>query len=93
MAFELKGDEERAEAYAAETIWSNPEVMTEAALADSLAKYAVLGVPMVAIWERMGVSQTEIKRWLQLKKTEPAEPVGMPAALGALIKAGDKQVS
>lgn len=92
LAFVLKEDDERGESYAAETIWSNPEVMTEAALADSLSKYAVLGVPMVAIWERMGASQTEIKRWLQLRREEPPMPNGMPAALGSLVKVSQKDV-
>jgi hypothetical protein len=92
IAFLLKGDEERAESYAAETIWANPEVMTEAALADSLSKYMVLGVPIVAIWERMGVSQTEIKRWLQLKTEEPELPAGWAAAVGSLAKVSQKDV-
>lgn len=92
LAFRLMGDTEKAESYAAETIWANPEVMTEAALADSLSKYMVLGVPMVAIWEKLGATQTEINRWLQLKREEPAEPVGWPAALGSMVRAGGKDV-
>jgi hypothetical protein len=66
--------------------------MTEAALADSLSKYMVLGVPIVAIWERMGVSQTEIKRWLQLKTEEPELPAGWAAAVGSLAKVSQKDV-
>lgn len=92
LAFALKGDKERAESFAAETIWANPEVMTEAALADSLAKYMILGVPMVALWEKLGATQTEIDRWLQLKREEPAEPIGWPAALGSLVRSGEKDV-
>ena len=62
--------------------------MTEAALADSLAKYKILGVPMVALWERMGASQTEIARWLQLLQTEPEPLEGVAAALGSMVRAG-----
>jgi hypothetical protein len=87
LAFRLKGDMERAESFAAETIWANPEVMTEAALADSLSKYRILGVPIVAIWEKLGASQTEIARWQQLSREEPEAQKGAFPALGTLAKA------
>lgn len=87
LAFQLKGDEERAEAYDAETIWGNPEILTESAMADSLAKWSALGIPKQALWERGGASQTEVKRWMQMKAAEPEEPQGMPAALSAMINA------
>ena len=88
-ADERAGLEARANFYAAETIWANPEIQTEAQLADSLAKLAALGVPRVPLWERMGASQTEIERWLELLETEPAELP--PQALAAMINAGAKE--
>jgi hypothetical protein len=84
-ADEKKAIEARANCYAAETIWSNPEIQTESQLADSLAKFATLGVPRVPIWERMGATQTEITRWQALLKEEPAELP--PQALAALLRA------
>ena len=78
--------EARANFYAAETIWMNPEITTESQLADSLAKYATLGVPRVALWERMGATQTEIERWQALAQAEPTELP--PQALAALLRAG-----
>jgi hypothetical protein len=83
---ERKMLEARANFYAAETIWSNPEITTESQLADSLAKYATLGVPRVPLWERMGATQTEIVRWKGLLGEEPKELP--PQALAALLRAG-----
>jgi hypothetical protein len=89
LAFMLKGDKQRAEAFAAETIWSNPEIITESALADSLAKLATLGIPVQALWERLGATQVEIKRWLAMLKENPVE---LPApALAALITAAGRE--
>jgi len=89
LGFRLMGDEARANAYAAETIWSNPEIITESALADSLAKLATLGIPPQALWERMDATQTEIKRWLQMLKENP---VLLPApALAALLTAAGRE--
>lgn len=85
-ADEKKELEARANFYAAETIWANPEIQTESQLADSLGKLAVLGVPRVPLWERLGASQTEIERWKELLKEEPSELP--PQALAALVRAG-----
>jgi hypothetical protein len=84
LAFRLKGDEDRAEAYDAETIWGNPEIMSDAAMADSLAKWAGLGVPKQALWERGGASPTEIRRWLLMRAQEPPEPTA--PVLAAMVK-------
>jgi hypothetical protein len=78
--------EARANYYAAETIWSNPEITTESQLADSLAKYATLGVPTEALWERMGASQTEIDRWKTMLESQATELP--PQALAAMLRAG-----
>jgi hypothetical protein len=89
LAFQLIGDDERAEAYDAETIWGNPEIMSDAAMADSLAKWAGLGVPKQALWERGGASPQEVKRWLQMRAQEPPEEGAAPI-LAAMIGAGSK---
>jgi len=87
LAFRLKKDA-RAESFEAETIWSNPEITTESAMADSLAKYATLGVPAQALWERLGASQNEIARWQQMIEENPLTLA--PQALAALLNASGK---
>lgn len=46
-----------------ETVWRNPEYRTEGELVDALVKMSGLGVPLEALWERWGATQTEIARW------------------------------
>lgn len=75
--------EARAKFYAAETIWRNPETITDVQLADSLAKYSVLQVPRSVLWERLGASQTEIARWKQILAEEP-QPLPETALTGLL---------
>jgi hypothetical protein len=89
LAFLLKGDRQRAAAYATETIWSNPEIITESALADSLAKLATLGIPPQALWERMGATQTEIKRWLKMLEDNPITLPPQPIA--ALVTSAGRE--
>lgn len=87
LSFLLKKDP-RAMSFEAETIWSNPEITTESAMADSLAKYATLGVPAQALWERLGASQTEIARWEEMLKENPL--ILAPQALAAMVNASGK---
>lgn len=89
LAFLLAGNSGKAEAYDAETIWGNPEIMSDAAMADSLAKWAGLGVPKQALWERGGASPTEVRRWLQLRAQEPPEEGAAPV-LAAMVAASAK---
>jgi hypothetical protein len=85
LAFLLEDEQEKAECYDAETIWGNPEIMSDASMADSLAKWAGLGVPKQALWERGGASPQEVRRWLQLRAQEPPEEGAAPI-LAAMIK-------
>jgi hypothetical protein len=62
-AFRLAGDEQRATAFDAETIWRNPEFRTEGELVDALVKMATLGVPREVLWEKWGATPQEIRRW------------------------------
>jgi SPP1 Gp6-like portal protein len=67
-----------------EVIWRNPEFRTEGELVDALTKMATLGVPVEALWERWGASQTEIGRWKTMAEEQARlDPVGrMTRALG-----------
>jgi len=66
LAFAYRGDEARATAANAETIWRDPESRTEGELVDALTKMRTLGVPLEALWERWGASPQQIERWKSL---------------------------
>lgn len=75
LAFRLKGDEQKANAIDAETIWRDPESRTEGELIDGLVKLSTIGVPRRALWERLGASPQQIARWESM-----AEADGLQAA-------------
>lgn len=58
-----------------ETVWRNPEYRTEGELVDALVKMRTLGVPLTALWERYGATQTEIARWKTELDAEALDPV------------------
>jgi hypothetical protein len=58
-----------------ETVWRNPEFRTEGELVDALTKMATLGVPVEALWERWGATQTEIQRWKEMRDAEALDPL------------------
>jgi hypothetical protein len=70
LAFKSIGDEEKAEAVDAETVWADTESRSEAQLADSLTKLAAIGVPEEVLWERYGFTPQEIDRMKAMKETE-----------------------
>jgi hypothetical protein len=53
----------KAQARDTETIWRDPESRTMGEVTDSALKLKELEVPRKALWERVGASQTEIRRW------------------------------
>ena len=67
LAFKAMGDEARAEAFKAETIWQDSESRTFGELIDGLVKLSTIGVPFEVLWERAGFSPTEISRMLKTK--------------------------
>jgi hypothetical protein len=62
LAFKMLGDD-RADADNAEVIWRDPSIRSEASVADWAVKAMSVGVPQVAIWEKLGASPQEIARW------------------------------
>jgi hypothetical protein len=70
IAFLIKGDIKRAEAWGAETMWADPETTSEAQRVDALVKLKTIGVPQRALWELDGRSPQTIKRWRRWAQEE-----------------------
>jgi len=66
LGFKAKGDPRGSKA--AETVWADPEQRVRAARIDGALKMAVVGVPQDAIWEELGASPAQIKRWHAMRK-------------------------
>lgn len=67
-------DDARAQQRQREVIWRDPEVQSEGEHIDALLKMRAMGVPDVALWERMrGVTQQTIKRWRRLAAQQELE--------------------
>lgn len=76
LCFAVLGDE-RANAFAAETIWRSPEYRTEGQHVDALLKLKTLGVPMKQLWEDAGYTPQQVERFPDLRAemagTTPAD--------------------
>jgi hypothetical protein len=62
LAFRVLGDEARATAWSAETVWRDPESRSIAELADAAVKKSTAGVPWRQRMEDMGYTPAEISR-------------------------------
>jgi hypothetical protein len=62
LAFRILGDEKRANAYDAETVWRDPESRSISELADAAVKKSSAGVPWRQRMEDMGYTPAEIAR-------------------------------
>jgi hypothetical protein len=71
LAFLALGDE-RATILDSETIWANPETLTEAEHVDALVKLGSINVPDEQLWEDAGYSPNQITRFKALRAAEPA---------------------
>lgn len=95
LAFRIAGDEAKANAASAETIWGDPESRTESEHIDALTKKATIGVPQQQLWEDAGYSPQQIERFRDMQKEQAKQQaelakelfgtpmVGMPPAPGA----------
>jgi len=70
IAFQIKGDEKKARAWGAETIWGDPEHRSKATLVDSLIKLKELDVPVKQLQEDYGYSPQQILRFIEMKEEE-----------------------
>lgn len=73
LAFKAMGDA-RAEILDSETMWANPESLSEAEHVDALVKLRSLGVPDEQLWQDAGYSPAQIDRFGAMKSREPAPP-------------------
>jgi hypothetical protein len=72
LAFAVAGDDAKAATMTAETLWRDPESRSEGELVDAAVKLSTIGVPQVALWERIGATPQQIKRWRELQDEEAA---------------------
>lgn len=63
LAFLVKHDKERAEAWDAEVMWRDPENRTEAQHIDALLKLKMLDVPKKQLWADAGYTPQQIERF------------------------------
>nr|WSW58509.1 phage portal protein [Streptomyces sp. NBC_00998] len=91
LAFRVLGDEQRANAYDAETVWRDPESRTVAELADAAVKKQAAGVPWRQRMEDLGYTPAEIAR-MEIDRASDAlnatpatdpQPVSLQAARDA----------
>ena len=66
IAFLIKNDRERGEAYDAQVIWKDPAYRSQSALVDSLLKLDALGVPRKQLWSDAGYTPQQIARFEEL---------------------------
>ncbi|MFI6444723.1 phage portal protein [Kitasatospora sp. NPDC050543] len=84
MSFKLVGDETRANAFDAETVWRDPESRSISELADAAVKKASAGVPWRQRMEDMGYTPQEIDRMEvdraqdALLTPQPSQPTPLP---------------
>jgi hypothetical protein len=92
IAFALRGDATRAEAYDAETLWRNPEQRSDAEVTDAAVKLASIGVPQEALWTFTGASPATIDRWKKMRTEEvfltARAAVPLPPNAGLMTAAG-----
>ncbi|MFG2292067.1 phage portal protein [Streptomyces sp. NPDC048603] len=62
LAFRILGDDERAKAWSAETLWADPEFRSVSEMADAAVKKASAGVPWRQRMVDMGYTPGEISR-------------------------------
>lgn len=74
LGFKAKGDPRGN--MACETVWADPEQRIRAARIDGAVKMSTLGVPQDAIWEEIGASPAQIKRWHAMRKDMGLEEYG-----------------
>ncbi len=81
-------DDERANAWSAETIWGDPEYRTEGEHVDALTKLKSINVPDAQLWEDAGYTPQQIARFKAMRAEEAlnvalAAPVfGVPTGPG-----------
>lgn len=63
LCFRLEGNEARAEFLAAETVWRDPEIRSDAEIVDAVTKKRALGVPLAQCFEDLGYTPGQVSRF------------------------------
>lgn len=80
----VMGDESLAQSVRlGKVTWMNPEIRSEAQLADMLVKKAAIGYPLEYLMELDGIEELEIPRILAMKQAEDADKARAAAVLTA----------
>lgn len=67
----LSGDKAAASDYAGEVVWRDTQMRSLSRVADGLVKLKELGIPGVALWNRIPeATRTEIEEWLRMREEE-----------------------
>lgn len=66
---------DRPEATDAETIWRDPENVSESQHVDALTKLYTMGLPQKAVWELYGASPQQIERWDAMRSEDVMQRV------------------
>jgi hypothetical protein len=90
VGFLAVGDQEKANRMDAETIWGDPETRSEAETFDAAVKGLAVGLPERVVWERIGLSPTEINR-AQAEKA--ADALLNPTADAAVASAAEGRLA
>lgn len=81
LAFAVKGDTAKAEAFDAEVIWADFATRSESLMIDSLVKQQTLNVPDQILWEKAGYTPTAIERFPELQKAQLEQTVAKQKAM------------
>jgi hypothetical protein len=82
LAFAVKGDTARAEAFDCSVIWGDFATRSESLLVDGLVKQAQgLGVPQRILWEKAGYSPDEIERFPALQQAQQDQEIAKQKAM------------
>lgn len=99
LSCKAMGDTQRAANTRAEVIWGDPESRTESQHVDATVKLKALGIPDEVLWERLGMTPTEIVRIKAIRTKDLADRMGAmemtyeetrnrSTAAAALVRAG-----
>lgn len=73
----------RPEASDAETIWRDPENVSESQHVDALSKLYAMGLPQEAVWEAWGASPQQIERFKRMRSDDIMQRVMLQSASSA----------
>jgi hypothetical protein len=63
-----------------ETIWSDPENVSESQHVDALSKLYAMGLPQKAVWEAWGATPQQIERWDAMRSEDVMQRVMLQGA-------------